>query len=421
MIRDTSQSDTVVASSQTSRRTIILVASLLALGLLFVAYSFATPWLRADRIASADRIRIATVERGPFERSISVQGTAQATIRPTLYSPSGGVVTLHVRAGDQVEDRQLLAEVDNPLLRHQLMQEESRLAQIENELNRLRLSINQQKLSNEQELLMNEINLQAASRELSRVSDAVEKQVVPRKDLDVAQDDMAKAETLAEHGEARFELENDRLDYELDSKALEVSRQRQMVAELERQVVELRILSPTQGVVGNLLVDERDDVELNQPLLTVVNSDALEFLVSIPESFSDDIAPGMKASVNVQNHQIEGTLASVSPEVIDGHVEGRVLIESDENRLLKHGQRLTVRVVLDWKDDALTVSRGPFIEDGGGRIAYVVENDSAYRRAIEIGAIGASQVEVINGLSAGDRVVISSINDFEQADRVLIR
>ena len=89
--------------------------------------------------------------------------------------------------------------------------------------------------------------------------------------------------------------------------------------------------------------------------------------------------------------------------------------------MLKHGQRLTVIVVLDSKDDALTVSRGPFIEDGGGRIAYVVENDSAYRRDIEIGAIGASQVEVINGLSAGDRVVISSINDFEQADRILIR
>ena len=69
----------------------------------------------------------------------------------------------------------------------------------------------------------------------------------------------------------------------------------------------------------------------------------------------------------------------------------------------------------------MTLQRGQFLETGGGRIAYVLRDDDiAERRQITIGGRSLSSVEIISGLSEGDRVIISSIDQFRSADTVLV-
>jgi len=216
-------------------------------------------------------------------------------------------------------------------------------------------------------------------------------------------------------------LESDRLNFEVKSKALEVEQQELALAEVRRRVEELRILSPTAGVVGNIAVQERDKVALNQALMTVVDLSAYEVLVTIPESYSDDLAPPLKASINVQGRVFTGSLTSISPEVRDGHVEGRIALDDSSGAGLKQKQRLTAKIVLDSRPDALTVPRGPFLEDGAGRVAYVVDGKLAALRPIKTGAVGVSDVEILDGLREGEQVVISSTSAFEQAKTVLIR
>ena len=53
------------------------------------------------------------------------------------------------------------------------------------------------------------------------------------------------------------------------------------------------------------------------------------------------------------------------------------------------------------------VQRGPFVDSGAGRIAYVVENGMAHRTSIEIGASSIASLQIIDGLKEGDTVIIS--------------
>ena len=64
--------------------------------------------------------------------------------------------------------------------------------------------------------------------------------------------------------------------------------------------------------------------------------------------------------------------------------------------------------------------RGPFVENEGGRAAYVMDGDLAVRRPIQIGATSVSAVEIVSGLQAGERVVVSGTDTFEDAERVSI-
>jgi HlyD family secretion protein len=76
---------------------------------------------------------------------------------------------------------------------------------------------------------------------------------------------------------------------------------------------------------------------------------------------------------------------------------------------------------MEEKNDVLTLQRGQFLDSGGNRIAYVLDNENvAHRRSIEIGARSLAAVEVVKGLSEGEVVVISSIDQFHSADSVLV-
>jgi HlyD family secretion protein len=67
------------------------------------------------------------------------------------------------------------------------------------------------------------------------------------------------------------------------------------------------------------------------------------------------------------------------------------------------------------------LQRGQFLESGGGRIAYVLDGDGlAHRRPIAIGARSLSAVQIASGLSEGESVVISSTEQFQGAETVLI-
>jgi HlyD family secretion protein len=87
---------------------------------------------------------------------------------------------------------------------------------------------------------------------------------------------------------------------------------------------------------------------------------------------------------------------------------------------LRQNQRLSARIVLDTRRDVLMVERGPFLEQDGGRFAYVVDGSSAVRKPIQAGASSLNAVEIISGLQAGQRIVVSGSDQFENAERIRI-
>ena len=75
---------------------------------------------------------------------------------------------------------------------------------------------------------------------------------------------------------------------------------------------------------------------------------------------------------------------------------------------------------LDEQAEILMVERGPFLEQGGGRSAYVLDGSSAVRHPISTGTSSLDAVEITGGLKAGDRVVVSGSDLFGDAERVRI-
>ena len=378
-------------------------------------------WVSASVTVPVDRLRIATVVRDDLIRDVSVQGRVVAAISPMLYASAPGTITLSVEAGAVVTEGQVLARIASPELTNQLQQAQASYERLAVQLERQHIESRQQALEKRKAADLADVALVAAKREKRRADEANEVAVISVLDFEKAQDDLRNAELAYAHAVADADLFDERLAFELKASELELDGQRLLVEDLQRRVDELAIRSPVDGVVGDLLVDQKAAVSRDMPVMAVVDLTRFEIDAQVPESYADDLGIGMDAEVLVGTRRFAATLVAVSPEIINNQVASRIRFAGDMPPNLRQNQRLTTRILIEERPSVLTLQRGQFLESGGGRIAYVLHGDGlAIRKPITIGARSLGAVEVTSGLAEGDRVVISSLEPFRGAETVLL-
>ena len=420
MIRDTSHQDTVVAppkGQKNKRRAII--AGTVAVGAAAVVFLL-TARSSSEHSVNANRIRIAEVGRGTLVRDASVNGRVVAAVSPTLYSTASSTVTLKVAAGDTVKRGQVLAVLESPDLSDALKREQSSYQQLEAEVARQHILARKQKLLAQREADTAEIDRLSAQRTLERYEGVANEGIIAKIDYQKAKDALKSAQIRAKHASDAAALEGDDVGLALKTKVNELDRQRLSMANAQRRVDELTVRAPVDGFIGTLSVQNRSVVPANAALMTLVDLSRLEVELEVPETYVSDMGLGMTAEIVLPSGTATGKLSALSPEVVRNQVLARVRFDGAQPKGLRQSQRLTARLLIEEKPNVLMVPRGPFVENEGGRFAYVVEDGVAVRRPITVGATSISAVEILSGLKPGDKVVIAGTDTFKNAARVSI-
>ncbi|MBD9369614.1 efflux RND transporter periplasmic adaptor subunit [Xanthomonas sp. XNM01] len=424
MIRDTSAQDRSVHTTSTAARPAWRRWVWPAVGggaVLLLAGWVVNSWSGAGQSYDMSRVRIAEVKRGDLVRDLSAEGKVITANSPTLYAIAGGTVALQVVAGDTVEKGQALAVIDSPELRSKLVQEESTLASMEAEASRAQLDAQIARLNARKALDQAQIDHTAAKRDLERYERAYAGGAVSNNELARARDELKKAEIGLEATQSDAGLQDQGAALDARNKRLLADRQKAVAAELERQVDALTIRAPFDGQVGQVQIAQGTNVAINAPILSVIDLSEFEVEIRVPESFARDLAIGVPAQVTTQGKVFASAVSAVSPEVVNGEVTARLrFADGEQPPGLRQNQRLSARIVLDTRKDVLMVERGPFLEQDGGRFAWVMNGNTAERRTIQAGASSLNAVEIVSGLEAGQRIVISGTDQFTDTERVRI-
>ena len=419
-IRDTSAQDRPVdqAPRMRLRRYKLIGAGAGGLLLLVLVVVLVRSWMGAEVSVPRERVRIAEVTRGEFIRDVSAQGTVVAAVSPTLFAIAAGTVHYLVHAGDSVKTQQPIAQIDSPELRNELEREQATLAGLEVDVQRQSIDTRRQLLTNQQTIDLANVAIQAAQREERRAEDSWGKHLISERDYEKARDDAVAAAVNHKHAVQTAQLQKESLQFELSARRLERDRQRLVVQDLQRRVGDLEIKSPVDGIVGTLAVNERASVPQSAAVITVVDLSAFEVEFQVPETYADDLKVGMDAEITYGAKKYAATVNAVSPEVKQGQVTGRLRFSNDVPKGLRQNQRLSTRIVLEQRDGVLKVARGPFLDSGGGRIAYLVQDGIASKVSIQTGATSVSEVEILQGLAPGNQIIISNLGDFERVETV---
>jgi len=421
MLRDTSAQDRVIEPKNPFKRHRKLVvfalagiAALVALILFLARYSGAG--VSVDRA----RVSIATVERGNFVRDIAADGQVVAAVSPTLYANALGTVTLKVHAGDAVAKGQVLAVVDSPDLTAKMSQEEATLVGLRLDWQRATLEADH-KLSQLRDAYdQAEVDQKTAQRERDRSRKAYELGSYSELQALRAEDALEKAQFAYQQAKSTYDSQPKQNHFDIDSKKALLDRQQYLVDDLKRQVDGLNVKSPVDGQVGQVQVADRASVAKDAPLLTVVDLSALEVEIKVTESLARDLRSGMTADLEGGGHHWQGVVSGVSPEVVAGQVTARLRFGTEKPAGLRQSQRLSVRIFIDRRDNVLMVDRGSFVDQEGGGFAYIVHGNIAERHPVQLGAASIAKVEILEGVSAGDQIVISGTDAFNGAQRVIL-
>ena len=421
MIRDTSAQDRMVeVKPNRKRRLILLGGGIVVLALLAWLAPGIGRLFSASASVSSSRLAFATVERGLFVRDIAAEGKVVAAVSPTLYATYGGAVTLQVHAGDTVKKQQVLAVIDSPELRNKLAQEQSKADAMQVDYLQAQVDARTKRSDLQKALDNAQIDEKSAETTLDRTQKAFAAGAATGVEVDQSKDLLEKARITLAHAKSDMGMNNDSLKFNIQAKKLAHDNQLLVVQDLQRQVDDLNVKSPVDGQVGQLFIAERATVAKDAQLLSVIDLSALQVEMQVPESFARDLGIGMSGEISGNGHVWKGLVSAISPEVVNGQVAARLRFAGETPKQLRQNQRLSVRVLLDKRDNVLTVQRGSFVDESGGSYAYVVRDGIATKTPIRVGASSIDKVEILDGLKEGDRIVISGTDSFKNAARVAI-
>ena len=190
-------------------------------------------------------------------------------------------------------------------------------------------------------------------------------------------------------------------------------------------VGDTRVLSPTTGIVAERLVENGERVARGAALFTVVRSDVLELAAAVPARQAGDIRAGQVVRVTADGRRIEGRVARVSPTVDRASRSVQVYVQvPNPTGAIKGNTFASGRVVGRTAPGALVVPTTAVRQAGedGKTFVFRIAGDALEQVNVALGIIDEARgvAEVVQGLQAGDRVIVGNVGALGNGMKVTI-
>ncbi len=230
--------------------------------------------------------------------------------------------------------------------------------------------------------------------------------------LELARQDLQRTQGLFKEGIiARQQLDQAQANY--DAAIANVNANQASIREQQEQLHYFTIRAPSDGIVGDIPVHVGDRVTAQTVLTSVTKGGQLEAYIYVPAEKAAEAKAGSEVSIAADDNQppVLTTVSFVSPRV-DPQSQLLLLkaMVPNNNGRFKNEQEVHARVY--WKQmNAPTIPVTAVIRLGSQAFAFVVESeggkDIAHQRPIQLGQVNGNEYVVLDGIKAGDRVVVS--------------
>jgi len=421
MIEGTNGQDEVITNPKPIAVKKIILNIVLLCALTYVTFPTLSQWYSSIPSVDSKTIKVDTVIRGDLVRDVVVSGKAVAANAPQLYSTEIGKITLLAKPGEAVALNQIVARLVSPELDALMKQQQSTLEQLSINANRGVLADKEAQLDLESNMNAAQSKLNVVKREFQRAEISYGKQIISEVDWLKSKDAVTDATRLFEHSKKRVAFTKERLQFEKQHREFLVQKEKLILDELSRRHEALAIKAPVSGVVGNWLVAQRNTIAANTAIMTIVDLSEYEAELGVPEFYADDLGIGLEVAMKVSGVSVRGEIIAISPEVKANQVTVRARINNSSAIQLRQNQRINARIEFEKQENVLMVKRGAFVGSLGGKFIFkLVEDNYANKIAITTGISSVEYVEITSGLEAGQQVITSAYENFNNAEQIYL-
>jgi RND family efflux transporter MFP subunit len=185
-----------------------------------------------------------------------------------------------------------------------------------------------------------------------------------------------------------------------------------------------RVTSPIAGVVSDRPVYPGEMPQNGAPLVSIVDISSVVARANIPVKEAAAIRVGRPATITGPEGDIAGKVTVVSPAVDPNTTTVEVWVQApNPGEKLKPGATVRVAIQADTLQDATLVSSPALLNsDEGGQMVIVITPDNvAHQRKVNVGVRQGVNVEIVSGVSEGDKVVTSGGLGLDDGSKVVVK
>lgn len=396
------------------------VAAAIVIAVVALALTGGRSVLRVD----GSSIITATAREGEFNDYIRVSGQVQPMTTVQLSPTEGGnVQKIVAEEGSRVQAGDVIVILGNENLDMQILNSEAELAEKENILRNTMISMEQQKLSVRQEKLTLQIEVRRAERAYRQKKALYEEKLIAKEEYLKAEEDWTLAKDKLELVSDRERQDSLYRSVQIASMHESLENMRLNMNMIRRRKDNLSVKAPISGELGLLDVELGQSVAAGAKIGQINNLDSYKIEAQIDEHYIDRVTPGLEATFERQGEKFSALIRKVYPEVRDGKFKADFRFDGVQPENIRAGQTYYLNLQLGQPTEAILIPRGAFYQSTGGKWVYVLGADgkSATKRSVRIGRQNPQFYEVLEGLSAGDKVIISSYDNFGDKENLIIK
>ena len=365
-----------------------------------------------------------TVKRGEMLREVRGPGTlVPKEIRWIAAESAARVERILIRPGASVEPDSVILELSNPEVLDLALAAEAELKAAEADYTARQMSLASQSLDQRAQQASVEADFESARLQAEAEKELAAKGIIPSIQY-------RRSQLASDQLKLRTEIESERsrgltrlVEAQLAADRARLEQLRNAAALRRRQADNLQLRAGVAGVLQQVPVQEGQQVSPGINLARVAKPGELMAEVRIPETQIKDVVIGQSVKVDTRNGVVAGRVSRIDPAVLNGSVLVDVELTGELPASARPDLSVDASIEIERLSDVLYVGRPAFGQAEGSVRLFRLEpdGDRALRVPVQLGRTSVSLIEVRNGLTEGDTVVLSDTSAWDDYDRLRIR
>ncbi len=368
-----------------------------------------------------DRLTFGTVTRAPFEDFVAVRATAAPFATSYLTADQGGTVKeVLAEDGAAVKVGQPLILLANAPLQLQVISREADTASQINALENTKLQIEELRFKYQHDLLDIEHQISKLKGDLTRDKILLNGNAIAPATYAQEEEEYAYELKLREATIASRDAEQKVHANQINQLRETLQRLNNSIDTAKASLDALTIRAPTDGQLTALNAEVGQSKAQGAVLGQVDSLDHFKLTAQVDEFYLGRVALGQAALFTIEGHALKANISKIYPQIASGTFKVDFHFVGLTPEGIHTGQAIDIKLELGGAASALMLPNGPFYQETGGHWAFVVAPDGkhATRRNLRLGRRNPEYVEVLEGLSPGERVIVSGYEAFQKVDRI---
>jgi HlyD family secretion protein len=401
----------------------LIYAAGVILILLLIYMAFFTDRTSTYKV-DADKLIIENVTEDQFNDYITVPGTVEPITTIYLDALEGGRVEEKlIEEGSMVKKGDVILRLSNADLHLNILDSEAQLAEKENFLRNTMIAMEQDRLQIKKELLNLKYDIERKQRVYEQNEKLMKDNLISREDFIRSKEDLDMAKQSRDLFIERQKQDSVFRSVQVVNLETNLDNMRKNLKLVRERAENLNVKAPVDGQLGLLVPEIGQSIQrgANMGQINVLTS--YKVSAQIDEHYIDRVRTQLTATLDRQGKEYNLVVRRVYPDVRNGTFEIDMNFVDSMPDNIRTGQTYYTSLQLGQPKISVLVPVGGFFQETGGQWIYVLdpETKTAYKRKISIGRKNPKFYEVLEGLTPGEKVIVSGYETFGNNEKLILK